>query len=177
MIIGLMGQIGAGKGEVSIILEKNGFEVVVFGDVVREEVISEGLEPNRENTDKISKLRTGDNPNYWRERVYEKIKNLEKAVVDGIRYPEDAEFFKEKLGDKFILLFVTAPTETRFMRLNKRNRVGDPQTIEHFKSQEEKQEELFNVSKTLGMADLTIDNIGTKEELEAKVNEFLSSNT
>lgn len=175
MIIGIMGKIGAGKGAVSDILREKGYDIVTIGDLVREETVSEGLELNRGNTDRISKSRTASNPNYWREKAYEKVKELERAVIDGIRYPEDAEFFKEKLGKNFRLIFVTAPTLLRFERMKSRNRPGDPKSIEEFEHQDLMQERLFNVSKTLQMSDYEIDNSGSMESLKKKVEKFLDS--
>ncbi len=168
MIIGLGGNIGSGKGAVSAVLKSMGYKVIVFGDIVRKETAKSGMEPNRKNTDKVSKERTKDNPDYWREEVYKRIDDG-KYVIDGIRYPEDVAFFRKKIGRKFKLLFVTAPKNARFERLKKRGRIGDPQTLKEFEKQEEQQKILYHVDKIEKMADTQVENSGTMRELENKV--------
>jgi len=177
-IIGVIARIAGGKGEVvNYLTQEHGFMSVSFGDMVREEVRAQGLSLGRDNEDMVSKQKTKDNPNYWREKVSEKVKELinsgVKVVIDGIRYPEDVAYFRNVFGDDFFLVFVDRSTEKRFEGIKKRGRPGDPQTLEEFRKQDERQNELFRLNESIKQADYVLDNNGTIEELHANVDKML----
>ncbi len=102
----------------------------------------------------------------------------EDAVVDSIRTPAEVEALRER-GD-FFLIEVRADQEARWERMNQRGRSGDPLDKEVFLRQEEaeassKDEAGQALDATAEMADVTIDNDGTLEELERKLEEVWSN--
>ncbi|GAI31839.1 unnamed protein product, partial [marine sediment metagenome] len=55
-IIGLLGQIGSGKGVVrDYLVDKYEYEEITMGDLVREETKKRGLELTRDNLDIVTK--------------------------------------------------------------------------------------------------------------------------
>ena len=52
-IIALTGLPSSGKGEFSIISKSYGYEEVIMGDIIRNEIVSRNLEVNRLNSNKI----------------------------------------------------------------------------------------------------------------------------
>ncbi len=100
------------------------------------------------------------------------------AVVDSIRTPAEVEALRER-GD-FLLIEVRADQEARWERMNRRGRSGDPLDKEVFLKQEEAEASSNDeagqaLDTTAEMADITIDNDGTLEELERKLEEVWSN--
>jgi len=109
-------------------------------------------------------------------KLLQKIKT-NKAVVDGIRNP--GEIRELRKGKEVYIIGVTAPQKLRFKRLRKRGREGDPKTFDEFK----RLDNLENRGKTKGqeinkclkMADFTIVNDSSLDDLKKKIDEILSS--
>ncbi|RLJ02400.1 MAG: hypothetical protein DRP11_03070 [Candidatus Aenigmatarchaeota archaeon] len=175
-VIGLVGKIGSGKDTVSRMLKEYGFKEIGMGDMVREIARERGLEPTRENLQMIQKEFRGKyGPDYFAKMVVDRIRERgwERAVINGIRIPEDAEIPRKEFGKDFTLVLVEANPDIRFERLRKRRRPGDPKTFEEFQKQEEREMKLFNLEKTLSYADEIIYNNGTKEELKKEVDDLM----
>jgi len=176
-IIGIIGMNGSGKGTVVKYIVKNyGYNSVVMGDLVREEANQEGLELTRDNLCMIADRgykRGGKD--YWLNKAYERIikNNWNKVVIDGIRQPRDVEFFKEKFGKDIIIVLIDAKPEIRFEREKKRGRPGFPKSFEEFFRYEKQENRIFNLSKTLKLADYTIDNNGSFKDLYVNIEKFL----
>lgn len=176
-VIGLCGCIGAGKGTVSKILQKKlGYSPITIGDVVREHVINLGLQPNRETTDYESKKMLEENGKfYWMNQVVKNIKEgtETKYLVDGVRLPSDDEILRNSFKN-YSLILVQASERTRFNRLKNRKRLGDPDTIQEFREQEERQILNYQVDETFSKADYVINNEDISfKELEKVIDEFL----
>lgn len=182
MIIGLTGRNAAGKGESADYLKSKGFVYYSLSDVIREEAAKRSLEHSRDNLINLgNELRTKFGPSYLAKQINKKIKeqlNQNKSlnfVIDSIRSPFEA---KELMKNKdFVLVGIDAPVEIRFKRLLERNRLGDANTLEDFKRQEER-ENLKNDSnqqldKTFGMAKKVIINNGALSDLHKKIDDLL----
>jgi len=150
-VIGLMGTIGAGKGTVAEYLEKNyGFKTITMGDLVREEADRRGIDyrtdEGRKELQNLSEdMKNENGRDYWMIKTIEKIEEMgwDRAVIDGIREPSEADGYKEKLGVEKKIILVDADAELRFKRMKeKRNRPGDPQTLEEFREQEKREWEM-----------------------------------
>lgn len=176
-VIGLMGFIGAGKDTVSDYLrDKYGYDVVIMGDVVREEFKKRGLPETREALQDLQKEMVQKHGiEYWAKKTVERIKEkkFEKVVINGIRRPVDASVPKKEFGDDMITIIVNADTKIRFERLKKRARPGDPKTIAEFKAQEKREWKMFDFKKTLTYADYTIKNNGTVDELQKQIDKLV----
>ena len=97
------------------------------------------------------------------------------TVISGPRNVAEVDVFKNKFGKNFILVAVDAPIEIRYERVkNGRGRTGDSISFDKFKAQEEAECDsgTHELKKLLSMANFTIDNSGTENELFNKTNDF-----
>jgi dephospho-CoA kinase len=127
-IIGLVGLPGSGKGEASSIARQQGLEVLVMGDVIRQEAARQGLEATDRNLGGIgSALREAEGPDAVAQRVLERARasGEETVVVDGLRSREEADYFASH-ADQFYLVEICAPAEARLKWLQARGRPDDP---------------------------------------------------
>ena len=96
----------------------------------------------------------------------------EDAVVDSIRTPAEVEALRSR-GD-FTLIEIRADEESRWQRMTSRGRAGDPTEKAAFLSQEAAEAKSEDeagqaLDATAAMADITILNDGTLEELEGEL--------
>jgi dephospho-CoA kinase len=122
-----------------------------------------------------NELRGRFGPAVWAQRTLDKIRaaGATEAVVDGFRNPHEVAYFRSQ--SHFYLVAVNAPTEVRLRRLLERRRPGDPTTLDDFLRVDAKDqgvgeaEEGQQVGACLKLADFTISNDGTLEELRKQV--------
>jgi dephospho-CoA kinase len=175
MFIGIAGTLGAGKGTVVEYLKEKGFVHYSASGALREILRAEGLEEVRENmTILADKLRT-ENPASPQHIIFEKfqIEKPEKAILEAIHSVGEVEYLKERGA---IILGVDADLETRYKRIINRGTSKDNVTFGEFKKiaiHEEEGGGKHNIRAVLEMADYTIKNNGTLEELHAQVEEIL----
>lgn len=177
MIIGLTGKNGVGKGEVARILGEKGFHYTSLSDIIRDELRARGLEPTRENLIEMgNELRRRFGPGILAERTLARLERDKNYLVDSIRNPAEVEALR-RCAD-FVLVNVDAPEEVRLERVRRRRRPDDPITLEEFRRLEQK--ELYSedehgqqLARCIEMADFTIVNDGTLEELRAEVEKLL----
>ena len=173
-VVGVAGMPGAGKSVISEIAKQMGFEVIVMGDVIREEAKKRGLEPTPENLGSLMlELREMEGPAVVAKRCVPKIENAKSqvVVVDGVRSLHEVNEFKKHFTD-FILLAVHASPETRFKRLFKRKRSDDPKKWEVFLERDTRELNV-GLGNVIAMADHLMVNEGTKVEFKSKVEKFL----
>ena len=175
MIIAIAGPNASGKGEVANILKEKGYVYYSLSDEVREVAKERGLELTRENLIKTAnEFRVKEGDGVWARRVLNKIKE-DDVVVDSIRHPDEVRELKKKQA---VLIAVDADVEIRFKRGLARGRIGAETTLEDFvkiekqESTDEKNKQ--QITNTIKMADYTINNNGTLEELKARVEEVLA---
>lgn len=166
-IIAVVGLPGAGKTEVTKFLVEKGFQKIYFGDVTFKEMKLRNLEINEANERMI------------REEIRKKhgmaayaILNLPKirksfdqgnVVLESLYSWDEYKTIKNEFGDAFYVVAVYAPPEMRYARL--KNRKIRPFTLEESKSRDYAQIENLAIAGPIAMADFTIVNIGTLEEL------------
>ena len=172
MIIGLTGANASGKGEAANYLKSKEFEYYSLSDILREEAISRGIEPSRENLIKLgNELREKNRPSILADLVIKKIKGKKNHVIDSIRNPFEINTLKKLNG--FKLIGIDAPVEIRFKRAMERKRPGDPETLEKF-IEKEHMENIASpanqqLENCLKLADVIIINDSTIEELHRKI--------
>ncbi len=132
MIIGLTGNLCAGKGEVSNYLKSLGFFSCSLSDVLREEADGLGMQKTRDNMIMLgNKLRKEHGNGVLAQKIKKILPENMNIVIDSIRNPEEVRELKQLPG--FIMVGVDSLEETRFARMLARNRPGDPKTIEEFR--------------------------------------------
>jgi dephospho-CoA kinase len=132
----------------------------------------QGIETTREALiDGGRELRRGGGAGVLAEMLLE-ILDGEDAVVDSIRTPAEVEALRSR-GD-FVLIEVRADEESRWQRMTSRGRSGDPTEKGAFLSQEAAEAKSEDeagqaLDATAAMADITIQNDGSIEDLEGKL--------
>ena len=128
LVIGLAGMPGSGKSVVVDTAKELGYNIVVMGDVIRQETLKRGLELTPQNVGKVMlQLREEGGKYVIAQKCIPKIEEQtsSKVLVDGLRSLFEADIFKEHFT-KFSLVAVHASPETRFNRLSSRRRSDDP---------------------------------------------------
>lgn len=134
IVIGLVGPIASGKGEVAKYLEQLGFKPHSLSDRVREEAYRRGVNPNRETLQNIgNELRAEHGNAVFAKRTFALLSGNEKLlVIDSIRNPGEIEYLRQNLGARII--GVDAPEHLRLEYYLKRakHRGEDNATPESF---------------------------------------------
>ena len=178
MIIGLTGENCAGKGTTAEYLRKKGFYYLSLSDAIREELIASGMEVTRENLIvKANELREKFGAGVLAEKTLLKVHADRNYVVDSIRNPAEVEILGKSGG--FFLLYITAPPETRFVRMKIREREDDPKTFDAFTRIEELEAQNTdkrkqNILETAKLANKTIVNDSDLPHLYDSVDKALS---
>ncbi len=174
MILGLSGLNGSGKGEVVRYLEARSFYAHSLSDVIRDELERQGVEETRERMIEAGRaLRAERGPGGLAQALADRLVPDRNYVVDSIRHPAEVEELRARTT-AFRLIWVTADDTVRLERLRARGRNGDPQTLEELRRMEGRElgsddpaaQQLLAVRD---LADFTIANDGTLEELHEKV--------
>ncbi len=101
-------------------------------------------------------------------KMLDKIDPEEDYVISGVRSPEEVYAIQNEVID-FCLILIDSDKSTRF----KRRRPEDPQTENEFFERDERDIEKKGTGKVMEMADFTIVNSGSVDELYKKVDELL----
>ena len=157
MIVAAVGKNASGKDYfLDIISKQFNIPVISFGDCVRELADKEGLVHTRENLQYISeKYMSTYGQDFFPKMMIEKIKGMpeQNVLVSGIRPPSDAECFREAFGDNFYLVAIVLESDRlRYERMRARGSARDNVTYEQFLALDQREEELFNTSRTIEMA-------------------------
>lgn len=130
-IIGFVGLPGSGKSVASNVARDMGIEVLVMGDVIRQEAQLRGIEPTDQNLGVIAnQLRTNEGPAAIAQKTMQMARATGKdlVVVDGLRSKAEADFFRSS-SNEFHLIQICAPLEARLKWLELRGRPDDPGQI------------------------------------------------
>jgi dephospho-CoA kinase len=176
-VVAIVGMTGAGKSEVARIFEEHGFKKVRFGDITDRELNDRGLEPNEENERSI---REGLRRQYGM-AAYAKLSlpvidsSLKSAdvVVDGLYSWEEYTLLRERYGERLNVLAVWSSPAIRHARLARRAKRA--LTPEEAASRDKAEIENINKGGPIAMADFTILNENSLEELRRETERVLSA--
>jgi dephospho-CoA kinase len=179
-VIGVVGEIGSGKDEVLRYLrDRYGVPYLSTGDIVRRMAEEEGVEGTRENLEVISRrCFQGMGKGCFVRMAGEEIvrQGWKVAGISGVRTPDDVALLRKTFGKDFVLVRIdTKDPRVRFGRIHKRHEERDPLTYEAFQAQDRKEEETFNISKAVAMADCAVDNSGSLASLHAAIEALVAS--
>jgi dephospho-CoA kinase len=175
LVVGLVGMPGSGKSVVVETAQKLGYEIIVMGDVIREETRKRGLALNPKNIGAVMlDLRKKSGKGIIAEKCVPRIDRAEscKIIVDGLRSLHEAEVFKQRFSG-FTLIAVHASPETRFSRLNRRGRSDDPDGWEIFRERDMR-ELSVGLGNGIAMAEFMIINEDDKNATQVDVAEVLA---
>ena len=174
-VVSIVGMTGAGKSEVARVFEENGFTRIRFGDVTEEEIRKRGLELNEENERYIRELLRKQHgmSAYARlnlPRIESALKHSD-VVVDGLYSWEEYTFLKTHYGEDFFVVAVWASPGTRYARLT--SRLNRCLTLEEATSRDRAEIENINKGGPIAMADFTIINESSLENLETEAKRII----
>lgn len=172
-VIAISGMPGAGKGIAAAAAKQLGLEVLVLGDVIREETERRGLDPTPKNTgDVMLQIRRDEGPAAVAKRLLPKVEAITSpnVVIEGIRSLHELEEIKSKF--EAVTIAIHASPRTRFRRLLSRNRSDDPKTWDVFHERDARELEV-GLGQVIALADMILVNEGTISELQSKFREFV----
>jgi len=175
-VVSIVGMTGAGKSEVARVFEENGFTRIRFGDITDEEIKKRGLELNEENERYIRELlRQQHGMSAYAKlnlpRIDETLKRSD-VVIDGLYSWEEYTFLKTHYGEDFHVVAIWASPRTRYARLTSRSKRH--LTLEEAASRDRAEVENINKGGPIAMADYTIINESSLENLKKEAKRIIS---
>lgn len=179
-VLAIVGPMAAGKGTFIDILKKKGFESSSTSDRIREEITKRGLKITRDSlTEVANDLRSKFGNDILSKRTAEYLGNAKSDlfVIDSIRNPKEIEFFKSQYDMKVVA--ITADQRIRYNRFIERKTNSEPMSFERFCDIDDKElhgdqgSHSQRVEDCMKMADKTLENNGSVEDLEEKIDTML----
>jgi dephospho-CoA kinase len=175
-IIATVGMCGSGKSVAGERLEELGFAKVYFGGLTIEEVKRRGLEVNEKNERAVrEELRRTHGMGAFAVLSLPAIEAFltedRRVLIDGLYSFSEYRILKEKYGDRLLVVALFTPRALRYERLARRE--VRPLSREEAISRD--YSEIDNIEKggPIALADYTIVNDGTKEELRDNLDRIL----
>lgn len=178
-IIGITGTNGSGKGTVvDYLVAKEGFRHYAVRDFLTTEITRRGLVVDR-NTMRLvaNELRANHEPAYIVKQLFEQAVSDKclKIVIESVRNIGEAEFLK---ANSAVLIAVDAEQKLRYERVQSRRSATDQVDFETFVHHEEREMNPvgphdMDIRGVMAMADTTIMNNGSLEELHTTLEEVL----
>ena len=184
-IVAVVGMTGCGKTEVSKIFVEHGFEYVRFGQAVLDEVMRRDLEVNEKNErmvrEELRKTHGMDAMAKFLIPIFDNLIKQKNVVADGLYSWEEYFLLKKRYNDNLVVLAIYAGPKTRYKRLSERKldvkkdkkAINRPYTLEQAMSRDYSEIENLHKAGPIAMADFTIINEGSVEELMAKIKDFI----
>ena len=179
IIIGITGTNGAGKGTiVEYLVEKKGFKHLSARAFLVEEIERRGLENSRDNMVMVAnELRAKNGSSFVADELFKRaLESGQNCIIESLRTPGEVESLRNK--GNFTLLAVDADPKLRYERIISRSSSTDNISFEKFLADEEREMESAdpnkqNLKKCIEMADFVIENNGSLEDLNLKIEEIL----
>ena len=174
-VIAVVGMTGSGKSEVARMFSESGFAMVRFGDVTDEELRKQGLPLTEENERPV---REAFRKKYGMAAYA--ILNLPRidaalktsnTVVDGLYSWEEYTHLKEYYGDSLVIIAVYSSPKMRYKRLGSRK--VRQLTAKEAKSRDHAEIENMNKGGPIVMADYTVINEYSFDDLKRQVKEII----
>ena len=176
-VVSIVGMTGAGKSEVSRAFEESGFIRIRFGDVTDEEMRKRSLEPSEENERFIRELLRQEQgiAAYAKLNLPRIEQALESSdvVIDGLYSWGEYTYLKDYFGEDLYLVAVWSSPKTRYARLT--NRSSRRLTLEEAVSRDRAEIENIDKGGPIAMADFTIINGSSLENLKREAKRIIST--
>ncbi len=176
-VCAIVGMAGAGKSEVVMVLERHGFAKVRFGDITDSEIKKRGLSLTEKDERLVrQQLRKEYGMAAYAQLSLPRIDSLLSSAdvaVDGLYSWEEYTLMKSRYGDSLAVVAVWASPRTRYDRLAKRQ--VRPLTLQEAVSRDTAEIEATNKGGPIAMAEFTIVNESTLEELARSTERVISA--
>lgn len=179
MILGITGTDGAGKGTVvDYLVKEQGFIHYSSRDFIVAEIDRQGL-PVTRNQMRLTanEMRAEHGNDFVIRQAFERAKaeGEGKIVIESVRAQAEAEFLQRHGG---ILIAIDADSEIRYARVQERRSASDQVSYEEFVAHEELERNDpdphgMQKATVIAMANYTLTNNGTVEELHAQIDDVL----
>lgn len=126
-VIGFSGPPAAGKSTAGRRLAEEGWFLAAFGDTVR--ALST---PGEDLVEAAHRVRHDFGQPWLCQQVLSLIGNHTRAVVDGLRFDEDLDYFRRHLRERFLHIHLTADPQSRSRRFIQRG--GSRETFDRRES-------------------------------------------
>lgn len=179
LLIGLVGEKGSGKDTFSKYLTQISDQKIShirFSDLLKETLKLWDIEVTRANLQKLAQVLEEFGEGTVAKGIEKQLKNTDAEIVilDGIRWKPDVALLRKFPNHK--LIYITADPKLRFERLKSRGeKVGESEmTYGQFLEEETAPNELL-ISEIGAHADIKIENNGTIEEFDRKIEDLCST--
>lgn len=181
IVLGLCGENGSGKETFVQLLAKMAanktIDHIKSSDFLKETLDLWDIPSTRSNLQNLAIIMDNQyGKGSVSKAIYKKMidSNADIVIFDGVRWGTDLEVVRR--FPKSYLIYITADSKTRYQRLKKRNeKIGEDTTSYlQFLTEEKAKTEVF-ISQLSAGADLKIENNGSLDDLEQKVEEFHQS--
>ena len=116
-LVAFSGPISAGKTTLARHLEKAGFTYARYSEILADELRSKGISINRANLQALGEEINELSGQRWLgHKLLDRVKDKDKVVIDGLRFPEDYAFWYEMAGASLRHVYVTSAEENRERR-------------------------------------------------------------
>jgi dephospho-CoA kinase len=181
-IIAVVGLSGSGKGSVVKILEDKNFKKIYFGEITFDEIQKRGLQLNEQNEKVVREdLRKKYGMAAFAILNIEKIRqaySLGNVVIESMYSWQEYLKLKDEFGENFYVLAVQVGPNIRHQRLVNREEYqnGMKRTITLKEAQERDRSQIENlaIAGPIAIADYTIVNDGSFDELYAKLDQIVN---
>jgi len=175
-LVCIVGMTGAGKSVIADYLVAQGYGFLRFGQITLDIVKECGLEPTEVNEKSI---REGVRKQYGMGAYatlnipkFDELLKKGNVVGDGLYSWSEYKILREKYGVNLVVIAVYSPSKLRYARLVKRSLLANdaalrnrPATPESARARDYAEIENIEKGGPIAMADYTLVNIGTTEEL------------
>jgi dephospho-CoA kinase len=173
----VVGMCGSGKSSVAAHLRRRGWPVVRFGDITMRELERRSLPISEANERLVrEELRAERGMDAYAQMLLPIIRDhLSRGplVLDGLYSWSEYKYLFEHLGERLVVLAVTAPRALRYARLA--GRPERPLSAEEALSRDIAEIEALEKGGPIAMADYTILNTGSVDALDAAVDELVDA--
>jgi dephospho-CoA kinase len=172
-VLAISGMPGAGKGIASEAARQLGYDILILGDVIREETEHRGLEPTPKNVGAVMlEIRAKEGPAVVAKRLLPKIENCHSdyVVVEGVRSLN--ELTELRKAYEVVTIALHASPKIRFQRLVSRNRSDDPKDWGTFYERDIRELDV-GLGHVIALADVVLVNEGTITQLQSNFKDTL----
>jgi dephospho-CoA kinase len=176
-LVALVGMSGAGKSSAARHFARKGWRIVPFGEITMRELASRGLPINEANEKAVrEELRTIHGMDAFAKLSLPEIREAHAAgplLIDGLYSWAEYKYLNEQLGRRLVIVAIYTTRALRYARLSQRTE--RPLTLGE--AEQRDFAEIENVEKggPIAIADYTILNDGTEEDLIAEVDRLLAT--
>lgn len=179
MIIGFTGTLGSGKGTVVEFLKEKGFKHYSMSGFIAEEIMRRGMSVNRDTLTEVGNdLRRQYGPAHISTQLLKRGREAGgNVVIESLRSLGEVENLKKNGA---VIWAVDADVRKRYGRIAGRKSEKDSVSFEKFVADEERESNNtepwnMNLPACIALADVTIRNDGSVEELRAQVEQVLEN--